>query len=105
MFAARRVCSIDYLSDFMTPSSFTFRLTVPNHPEGISILAAVAAHAVEYAKIDAAAGEAFVERVRAVASKAMAPSTGESCLVVFDAADGQLTMTIGNQSASQALPA
>jgi hypothetical protein len=89
----------------MSPSSFTFKLTVPNHPEGILVLAAVAAHAVEYANIDAAAGAAFVERVRDAAGKAMAPSTGTSCLVVFNAADGQLTMTIGSQSASQPLPA
>jgi len=89
----------------MTPSSFTFKLTVPNHPEGISVLAAVAAHAVEYANIEAGAGAAFLERVRAAASKAMTPSTGTSCLVVVDAANGQLTVTIGNQSASQPLPA
>jgi hypothetical protein len=89
----------------MTPSSFTFKLTVPNHPEGISVLAAVAAHAVDYANIDAGAGAAFIDRVRDAASKAMAPSTGASCLVVFAAADGHLTVTIGNQSASQPLPA
>ena len=89
----------------MTPAAFTFKLTVPNHPEGISVLAALAAHAVEYANIDAAAGAAFIERVRDAASKAMAPSTGASCLAVFNAANGQLTLTIGNQSASQPLPA
>ena len=89
----------------MSPSSFTFRLTVPNDPDGIAVLAAVAAHAVEYAQIDAGAAAAFIERVRDAAATAMAPSTGESCLVVFTAADGELTVTIGEQSASQALPA
>jgi hypothetical protein len=89
----------------MSPSSFTFKLTVPNDPEGIALLAAVAAHAVEYANIEAGAGAAFIERVRGAATKAMAPSTGGACLAVFDAAGGQLTVTIGNQSASQPLPA
>ena len=89
----------------MTPSSFTFKLTVPNDPDGILVLAAVAAHAVEYANIDAAASAEFIERVRGAARKAMAPSSGPSCLVVFNAADGELTVTIGDQSASQALPA
>jgi hypothetical protein len=80
-------------------------LTVPNDPEGITVLAAVAAHAVQYANIEAGAGAAFVERVRAAANAAMAPSTGASCLVVFAAADGHLTVSIGNQSATQPLPA
>jgi hypothetical protein len=110
MFAARHVCSIDYPSNGlrfveMSPSSFTFKLTVPNDPEGISVLAALAAHAVEYAKIEAAAGAAFLERVRDAASKAMAPSGGGSCLAEVTAADGQLTVTIGAHTASQALPA
>ena len=54
----------------MSPSSFTFKLTVPNDPEGVTVVAAVAAHAVEYAQLDAAAGAAFVERVREAARQA-----------------------------------
>jgi len=89
----------------MSPSSFTFRLTVPHDPEGIAVLAAVAAHAVEYANIEAGAAAAFLARVRDVAATVLSPSTGAACLVVFSAADGELTVTIGDQSASQALPA
>jgi hypothetical protein len=89
----------------MTPSSFTFKLTVPNDPGGISVLAALAAHAVEYANIETGARAAFIERVRDAAAAAMAPSAGGSCLAVFNAADGELTVTIGKHSASQPLPA
>ena len=89
----------------MSPSSFTFKLTVPNDPEGVTLVAAVAAHAVEYAKFDAADGAAFVERVRAVARQALQSVTDHHCLAVFEAADGQLTVTIGAESASQLLPA
>ena len=88
----------------MSPSEFTFKLTVPNDPEGISVLAVVANHAVEYASLDKGAGAKFVERVRAAASSAMKGSTGTNCLVVFAAAKGQLTMTIGGQTVSQPLP-
>ena len=89
----------------MTPSAFTFKLTVPNDPEGVIVVAAVAAHAVEYAKLDGSAGAAFVERVRGVARHALTSAPGASSLVVFAAANGQLTVTVGGQSASQPLPA
>jgi hypothetical protein len=89
----------------MTPSSFTFKLTVPSEPEGVTVVAAMAAHAVDYANVDAAAGAAFVQRVRDVASQALKSSTGPSCLAVFAAANGELTVTIGGASASQSLPA
>lgn len=89
----------------MNPASFTFKLTVPNDPEGVTVLAAVAAHAVEYAKLEAAAGAAFVERARAAATVALKSATGHSCLAVFAAANGQLTMTMGGQTATQSLPA
>jgi len=89
----------------MSPSSFTFKLTVPTDPEGVTIVAAVAAHAVEYANLDAAAGAAFIERVRVAARQALQPATGHNCLAVFSAGDGQLTVTIGGESASHPLPA
>jgi hypothetical protein len=89
----------------MSPSSFSFKLTVPNDPEGVIVVAAVAAHAVEYANLDAAAGAAFLERVRAVAAEALKSATGHASLAVIAAANGQLTVTMGGQSASAALPA
>ena len=89
----------------MSPSSFSFKLTVPNDPEGVTVVAAVAAHAVEYAKLDAAAGAAFVERVREVARQALKATTGHNCLAVIAAADGQLTVTMAGHTASEPLPA
>jgi hypothetical protein len=89
----------------MSPSDFTFRLTVPNDPDGVRVVAAMAAHAVEYAKIDAGAGKAFVERVRDTAAHAFKSGSGAPCLAVFAAENGELTVTVGTESASQPLPA
>ena len=89
----------------MTPTSFLFKLTVPNDPEGASIVAIMAAHAVEYAAIEASAGAAFVERVRAAALPVLKGSDAMGCPVVFSAEDGRLTVTLGGQSLSEPLPA
>jgi len=89
----------------MSPSEFTFKLTIPNDPEGVTVIGAMAAHAVGYAKIDAAKGAAFVERVRAAAAQALTASAGTACLAVFSAANGQLTVTMGQHLASEPLPA
>ena len=89
----------------MSPSDFTFKLTVPNDPEGASVVAVVATHAVEYTNMDKAAGAAFVERVRGFVATTLKDSDGASCLVVFAAADGQLTVTMGTGSVSEPLPA
>ena len=88
----------------MSPSDFTFKLTVPNDPEGASVVAIVANHAVEYTTIDKSAGAAFVERVRGVAAKTLTASNSTACLVVFAAAGGQLTVTMGAESVSEPLP-
>ena len=92
----------------MSPSDFTFKLTVPTDPEGASVVAIVANHAVDYAKIDQPAGAAFVEQVRSFAqgvlSGARAGKTSTHCLAVFAAANGQLTVTIGTESVSHPLP-
>jgi len=87
----------------MSPSDFTFKLTVPNDPAGAAVVAAVATHAVEYAGIDASAGAAFVERVRRAAAQALSGS-GTSMLVVFGATGGLLTVTCGAESVSEPLP-
>jgi hypothetical protein len=92
----------------MSPSDFTFKLTVPTDPEGASVVAVVAAHAVEYAKIDKAAGTPFIDKVRGLAASSLAGAkngkSGSHCLVVFAAANGQLTVTIGTDSVSHPLP-
>ena len=89
----------------MSPSDFTFKLTVPNDPEGAAVVAVVANHAVEYAKMDKTAGGAFVERVRSFAASTLKNSDDSHCLVLFMGADGQLTVTIGSESVSEPLPA
>jgi hypothetical protein len=88
----------------MSPSEFTFKLTVPTDPEGASVVAVVATHAVEYTNIDKAAGEAFVARVRDFAAAALKGSTGTLGQAVCAAANGHLTVTMGKESVSQALP-
>lgn len=88
----------------MTPTAFTFKLTVPTDPEGATVVALMAAHAVEYAQIEAGAGAGFVERVRMAAAEALKSATGPTCLAVFAAAEGQLTVTIGTNKVSQPLP-
>lgn len=91
----------------MTPQAFTFHLTVPNDPEGATVAAVMATHAVHYAGVDAAAGAAFVERVRDCVLEAVkaAPPSAKPTPVVFTGASGQLTVTVGGKSISQPLPA
>ncbi|HYE88494.1 MAG TPA: hypothetical protein VEA16_19165 [Vicinamibacterales bacterium] len=88
----------------MSPESFTFKLTVPNDPAGATVVAAVAAHAVEYANVDAPARQGFVDRVKAAALQALRAAEGKPCVAVFAAADGQLTVTLGGHSVSEPLP-
>ena len=88
----------------MSPQAFSFKLTVPNDPDGATVAAVVATHAVEYAGLSAVAGPAFVERVRAAALQALKGGTGHT-LLVFAAADGRLVVTIGATSVSEPLPA
>jgi len=92
----------------MSPSDFTFKLTVPTDPEGVSVVAVVANHAVEYTSMDKAIGAKFVDKVRAFALKELTGAHGAKgsthCLVVFAAADGQLTVSIGTESVSHPLP-
>jgi hypothetical protein len=89
----------------MTPKSFTFKLSVPNDPEGATVVAVVAAHAVEYATLEAGAGAAFVERVRAAAQQVLTGGFNTHSQAVFAADNGQLTVTIGGQAVSVPLPA
>jgi len=89
----------------MTPTSFTFKLTVPNDPEGAAIVAIMAAHAVEYAAIEASAGAAFLERIRAAALPALEGTSALGCPVEFSAENGTLTVTLGGKSLSEPLPA
>ena len=88
----------------MSPSSFILKLTVPNDPDGVAVVGVVATHTVEYTKLDADAGAAFVERVRDAAAQALEAANAPA-VAVFAADNGQLTMTIGGHSVSLPLPA
>lgn len=88
----------------MSPSEFNFKLTVPNDPASATVVAVEATHAVGYANIDAAAGAAFVEKVRTAAAQALKGASGSHTLFVFGAADGQLTVTFAGESVTCALP-
>ena len=89
----------------MTPQAFSFKLSVPADPEGANVVAVMVTHAVEYTKVDAAKGAAFVERARAAAAQALTGANGKHCQAVISAANGQLTVTIGGQTVSEPLPA
>jgi len=91
----------------MTPRDFTFKLTVPNDPEGATVAAVMATHAADYAGLNGSAGAAFVERVRAGVLEAVtaAPPSAKPTPVVFTGGNGQLTVTVGGTSISQPLPA
>ena len=88
----------------MSPSEFTFKLTVPNDPASATVVAVEATHAVGYANIDAAAGAAFVETLRREVAQAVTSASGTHTLVVFAAAGGELTVTFAGQSVTCALP-
>jgi hypothetical protein len=87
----------------MKPAAFTFKLTVPNVPEMAAMVADVARHAAEYATLNGDATTAFVERARAAADKALHAAPGHNSLAVFAAADGTLTVTIGNETVTESL--
>lgn len=89
----------------MSPTSFSFKLTVPNDPEGASIVAIMAAHAVEYASIESSAGAAFVDRVREAALPVLKGGGTDGCIVAFTADQGRLTVTLGGHTLSEPLPA
>ena len=88
----------------MSPQSFTFKLSVPADPDGAELVAAMAQHAAEYAGLEATTGTAFVARVRDAAAQAAKGAPKSHFQVVFAAANGQLTTTIGAQSISEPLP-
>jgi hypothetical protein len=88
----------------MTPSSFTFKLSVPNDPKMAAIVGDMARHAADYANLDEAKAAAFYERALAAAATALNGDSSKTTLLVFSAADGTLKLTIGSQSITQPLP-
>ncbi len=89
----------------MTPSSFTFNLTVPRDPALAAVVTGVAAHAVTYAEMDKPAGAEFVKKVAAASALELGADGVSSCPVVVTSADGELRLTIGGQTVSQKISA
>ncbi len=87
----------------MSPSAFTFKLSVPNDPKMVAMVGDMARHAAEYANLEPAAAAAFSERAAAAAGKILNGDSAKATLAVFAAADGTLTVTIGAESISQPL--
>jgi hypothetical protein len=87
----------------MSPSSFTFKLSVPNDPRLATVIGELAKHAAEYAKLEDGAAASFVARAQAIAAKVLKAGGGQAVTAVIAAADGALTLTVGGESASQPL--
>ena len=85
----------------MSPTAFTFTLTVPIDPQAAAIVTAVARHTATYAGLAAAAGADFVTRVSVAAAIAFdEPSPSASCRIVVTSDATALTVTIGAESVS-----
>jgi hypothetical protein len=87
----------------MSPSSFTFKLSVPNDPRMATVVGDMARHAAEYASLDEATAASFAGRALAAAGKVLKGDSNKTTLVVFSAANGALTATIGAESIAQPL--
>lgn len=87
----------------MTPTSFTFKVSVPNDADLASVIGEMARHAADYANVEAGAAAAFAERAKAMALKALGAGSATATTAVFAARDGRLSMTIGAESVSQSL--
>ena len=86
----------------MSPSAFTFKVSVPNDPRLATVIGELAKHAADYAQLDDGAAAAFVQQAEAVVAKAL-KAGGPAITAVIAAADGQLTVTVGGESASHPL--
>jgi hypothetical protein len=87
----------------MTPSEFTFKLSVPNDPHMAAIVGDMARHAAEYARLADGAAASFRDRALAAASKVLKGDNTTSTLAVFAAANGALTLTLGAETISAPL--
>ncbi len=81
----------------MTPTSFSFTLTLPRDAQLVVILRDVAAHAVSYAQVDAAMGQAFVDRVAEASARSLAAGGADGCIVTFSGDADGLHMTLDDE--------
>lgn len=87
----------------MTPTSFTFKMSVPRDPALVVVVADVAAHAVTYAAMETAAAAAFAGRVAEATTEELGVGDGANCPITLVSVDGELRFTIGERTVSQKL--
>lgn len=86
----------------MTPIDFTFTLTVPRDTQLVVIVRDVAAHAVSYAQVDAARGQAFVDRVAEASARRLAAGGADGCIVTLSGDADGLHMTLDDETVRSA---
>ena len=88
----------------MSPSSFSFTLSLPNDPELVVVVADLARHAAEYAQLVDGAADGFIERAQSAAVTALRGNGDTSTLIVFTASEGTLSARVGDETVSAPLP-
>ena len=89
----------------MTPSEFSFKLSVPNHPQMASIVGDMARHAAEYARLEDGAAKSFCDRALAAAGQVLKGDDTKTTQAVFTVGNGALTLTLGTETISEQLSA
>lgn len=88
----------------MTPTSFTFLLTLPCDARFVPILRELAAQAVAYAEMNKAIGAGFTAQVEAAASRALGHGpAGADCQARFTCENGELRVEFGRETVRQHL--
>jgi hypothetical protein len=82
----------------MTPTDFSFSLTVPRDVQLAGMVRDLAAHAVSYAKLDADVGQAFLARVSEVSSRRLAASAAGGCVVIVSGDAAGLYVTVDGET-------
>ena len=86
----------------MTPSSFTFLLTLPCDARFAPILRELAAQAVTYSEMDKAIGAGFIGKVEAAGARALGHGPGGAdCQVRFTCEGGELRVEFRGETVRQ----
>ena len=86
----------------MTPTSFTFLLTLPCDTRFVPILRELAAQAVTYSEMDAAIGAGFVAKVEAAGARTLSHGArGADCQVRFACDSGELRVEFSSETVRQ----
>jgi hypothetical protein len=80
----------------MTPTSFTFTLTMPGDERFVGAIRLLAAQAASYAKVSAEAGEALADRVQSATQSAIAAAGSDAAPLdfTFSGDDARVTVRI-----------